>query len=126
VKLNHIDEWNEARKDRAALYMELLKDADVRLPAVKDTSDHVFHQFTLRVKDRDGLQKHLTEKGIASAIHYPVPLHLQPAFASEEFPEGTFPAAEKAAGEVISLPMYPELHEDEVQAIADIIIEFTG
>jgi len=126
IKLKYIDEWNEARKDRAALYTELLKDASVQVPTVLDDRTHVFHQYTLRVKDRDGLREFLQESGIASAIHYPVPLHMQPAFHDPKQAEGSFPVAEKIAGDVISLPMYPELTENAIQFIASKIIEFTS
>lgn len=126
VKLRHIDDWNEARRDRAALYSELLKDADVITPQILEHNDHVFHQYSIRVKDRDGLQAHLTECGIASAIHYPIPLHLQRAYAHVGKGEGSYPVAEKTAKEIISLPMYPELKEEAIQAICEKIIAFTG
>jgi dTDP-4-amino-4,6-dideoxygalactose transaminase len=126
VKLKHIEEWNEARRDRAALYSELLKTAKVGLPVIRETNDHVFHQYTIRVKDRGGLQKHLGDAGIATAIHYPVPLHLQPAFQEPGVGEGSFPVAEEAARQVISLPMYPELKEEAIETIAKTIVDFTG
>jgi dTDP-4-amino-4,6-dideoxygalactose transaminase len=123
--LKHLDEWNEARKDRAAMYSELLKDAHVVTPVIKETNDHVFHQYSIRVKNRDGLQKSLEEVGIATAIHYPIPLHLQQAFSSSRMGKGSFPVAEEVAREIISLPMYPELKEEDVQFIVEKIIEFT-
>jgi len=126
VKLKYIDQWNEARKDRAALYTELLKDTSVQVPTVLDDRTHVFHQYTLRVKDRDGLRSFLEENGIASAIHYPIPLHMQPAFHDPNQGEGSFPISEEIARDVISLPMYPELTEEAVQFIASKIIEFTS
>ena len=126
VKLKYIDGWNEARKDRAALYSELLKDGKVITPVVRETNEHVFHQYSIRVKDREGLQKHLAEAGIASAIHYPIPLHLQPAFFDPKRGEGAFPVAEEVAREILSLPMYPELKEEAIHFIAEKIIAFTG
>ncbi len=125
VKLRYLDEWNEARKDRAALYSELLKDTDVVTPVIKDTNEHVFHQYSIRVKNRNGLQKYLEQSGIATAIHYPVPLHLQPAFQKLRQKEEHLPIAEKTAEEIISLPMYPELKEEAIEFIAGKIIEFT-
>jgi dTDP-4-amino-4,6-dideoxygalactose transaminase len=125
VKLKYIDAWNEARKDRAALYTELLKDADVVTPKIVEYNDHVFHQFSIRVKDRDGLQAYLREAEIASAIHYPIPLHLQPAYAHFGKGKGSFPVAEEVAGEIISLPMYPELKEEAIHFITEKIIAFT-
>ncbi len=126
VKLNYIDAWNEARKDRAALYTELLKNAKVKTPVIKEYNDHVFHQYSIQVQDRDGLQEHLKKAGIASAIHYPIPLHLQPAYTEFSKGKGSFPIAEKTAHHIISLPMYPELEEKEIQFITRKIIEFTG
>lgn len=125
IKLEHLDEWNEARKDRAAMYSELLKEAHVVTPVIKETNDHVFHQYSIRVKNREGLQKYLEEAGIATAIHYPVPLHLQQAFSCSRTGKGSFPVAEEVAREIISLPMYPELKEEAVQFIVEKIIEFT-
>ena len=125
VKLRHLDEWNEARKDRAALYSELLKNTDVTTPVIKDTNEHVFHQYSIRVKNRNGLQKYLEQFGIATAIHYPIPLHLQPAFQELKQKKKRFPIAEKTAEEIISLPMYPELKEEAIEFIAGKIIEFT-
>ncbi len=126
VKLKYIDEWNEARKDRAALYTELLKKANVKTPVIKEYNDHVFHQYSIQVENRDGLQEHLKKAGVASAIHYPIPLHLQPAYAKFSKGKGSFPVAEKTAKHIISLPMYPELGEKEIQFIAQKIIEYTG
>ncbi|MFO7891899.1 MAG: DegT/DnrJ/EryC1/StrS family aminotransferase [bacterium] len=126
VKLKYIDQWNEARKDRAALYTELLKDAKVQTPVIKEYNDHVFHQYSIQVEDRDGLQEHLKKAGIASAIHYPIPLHLQPAYKKFSDGEGSFPISEKTAKHIISLPMYPELGEKEIQFIARTITEYTG
>ena len=125
VKLKYIDEWNKARAKNAELYCKGLKDANVILPYVAEYSTHIYHQFTIRVKDRTGLQKHLAEREIPSAIHYPVPLHLQPAFKNET---GKFNLAvsEKVAKEVISLPMFPELTEEQIDYISNAIIEFTG
>jgi len=126
VKLKYINDWNEARKDRAELYSELLKDAKVKVLVIKEYNGHVFHQYTIRLENRDGLQKHLAEAEIASAIHYPIPLHIQTAFHDPKVGEGSFPVAERAAREVISLPMYPELEEQAIQAVTDRIIDFTG
>lgn len=126
VKLKYIDEWNEARKDRAALYTELLKIAKVQTPVIKEFNDHVFHQYSIRVEDRDGLQEHLKESGIASAIHYPIPLHLQRAYSNFSKGQGSFPTAEESARHILSLPMFPELKEEQIQFVAQKIIEYTG
>jgi dTDP-4-amino-4,6-dideoxygalactose transaminase len=125
VKIKYIDKWNKARAKNADLYKAKLKNADVVLPYVADYSTHIYHQFTLRVKDRAGLQKHLSGKDIPSAVHYPIPLHKQPAFQNETR-KFELPFAEKIAGEVISLPMFPELSEEQIDYIATAISVFTG
>jgi dTDP-4-amino-4,6-dideoxygalactose transaminase len=113
VKLRHLDEWNAARRARAAHYDELLCEAglegDVTPPRVAPGSTHVFHQYVIRATRRDLLRAHLTERGIASEVYYPIPLHLQPCFASLGYHRGDFPEAERAADEVLALPIYPEL-----------------
>ncbi|MBN1780878.1 DegT/DnrJ/EryC1/StrS family aminotransferase [bacterium] len=124
VRLRHLDAWSEARMDRAALYTELLKPLDVIPPAIAETCTHVFHQYSIRVKNRDRLQDKLQEAGIATAIHYPIPLHLQPAFRHYGKGEGSLPVAESVAKEVLSLPMYPELEEEKIQYIVDQIAGF--
>jgi dTDP-4-amino-4,6-dideoxygalactose transaminase len=125
VKIKYIDEWNKARANNAALYCEKLKNADVVVPYTAEFSTHIYHQFSLRVKDRKGLQDYLTSKGIPSAIHYPMPLHLQPAFKAVSI-AGDLSVAETVAGEIISLPMYPELSSEEIDFICSAIKEFTG
>ncbi len=125
VKLKHLTAWNDARKDRAALYSELLKDANVVTPVTAETNEHVFHQYTLLAENRDGLRDHLNKAGIAIAIHYPIPLHLQPAYKHLGYKKGDLPIAEKISEKVISLPMYPELKEEDIHYIANKIIEYT-
>lgn len=124
VRLRHLNAWNEARKDRAALYNELLGAYDVVTPFTAETNEHVYHQYSIRVKNRDGLKDHLGKAGIASAIHYPIPLHLQPAFQDKDFPEGSLPVSEAVAKDILSLPMYPELKEEDIVRIVDTIAEF--
>lgn len=124
VRLRHLDDWSEARKDRAALYTELLSSLDIKTPVIAETNTHVFHQYSIRVKERDRLQEHLQEAGIATAIHYPVPLHLQPAFEHYGRGAGSLPVAESVAKEVLSLPMYPELEEEKIHYIVEQIAEF--
>lgn len=126
VKLRYLDSWNEARRDRAALYSELLKDALVTTPYIEDFNEVIFHQYSIRVKNRDSLQKHLADAGIASAIHYPIPLHLQQAFRDPKQREGKFPISEEVSREIISLPMYPELKEEAIEAICEKIVEFVA
>jgi dTDP-4-amino-4,6-dideoxygalactose transaminase len=124
VRLRHLDDWSEARQDRAALYTELLSGLNINTPVISETNTHVFHQYSIRVKERDQLQNHLQEAGIATAIHYPIPLHLQPAFRQYGKGIGSLPVAESVANEVLSLPMYPELEEEKIHTIVERIAEF--
>lgn len=125
VKLQYIDQWNKARANNARLYTENLKDADVVTPFKADFSTHIYHQFSIRVKDRKGLQEFLSSREIPTAVHYPIPLHQQPAFVDES-KSFNLPVAETVAREIISLPMYPELSQEEIEYVAKAITEFTG
>ncbi|MEW6215066.1 MAG: DegT/DnrJ/EryC1/StrS family aminotransferase [Nitrospirota bacterium] len=120
VKLKRIDEYNRKRRQNAALYNELLSDK-VRCPVEKKGTYHVFQQYTIMSPKRDEIQNRLRENGISSVIYYPVPLHLQGALNFLNYKEGDFPVAEKAAREVLSLPIYPELEESVIIKIAEII-----
>ncbi len=125
VKLKYIDRWNEKRRQHAARYTKLLSDLkNVVLPYTPTYNVHTFHQYTLQVKDRDGFQNFLKEKGIATGIHYPIPLHLQPAFRSLGLKQGDFPISEQIARQVISLPMYPEIPADHQNYVVEQIHEF--
>jgi dTDP-4-amino-4,6-dideoxygalactose transaminase len=93
-------------------------------PLVPEGYEHVFHQYTVRAEERDKLQRVLSEKKIGSAVYYPVPLHLQPLYASLGHKEGDFPHAEHAAQEVLSLPMYPELRPAQLARVAEAVTEF--
>jgi dTDP-4-amino-4,6-dideoxygalactose transaminase len=116
VKLRHLEEWTERRREVAAMYDELLT---VEQPhAISDTR-HVYHTYTIRSHERDILQQRLRTRGIQTAIHYPVPIHLQPAYTNDRHPKGSLPESERAANEVLSLPMYPELTQDEVSEVAE-------
>lgn len=126
VKFQYLNSWNKARRKIAEMYTQLLKNAKVKTPIIREGNEHVFHQYTIQVQDRDGLRKHLEKYGISTAVHYPVPLHLQPAFQFLKFKPGQFPIAEEVASRVVSLPMYPELKPNQVRFIAEKIIEFTG
>ncbi len=124
VKLKYLEQWNTARQHAAARYDELLKGTEVRIPYIAPYGQHIFHQYTVRAPRRDGLDEHLKEKGIPHAIYYPVPLHLQQAFAMAGNKKGDFPVSEKAADEVISLPMHTELTEEQQAFITDEVKEF--
>jgi dTDP-4-amino-4,6-dideoxygalactose transaminase len=118
VKLRHLDQWNDARKRVASLYGELLADAGVTLPHTAAGAEHVYHLFVVQVDERRRLQEELAARGIATGIHYPVPIHLQEAYRDRGFGPGSFPVTEAAAARVLSLPMYPELTESEVRRVA--------
>ena len=124
VKLPHLAEYNAARRRAASRYGELLKGLPLTVPVAASGSEHIFHQYTIRVPARDALAAFLKEKGIPHAIYYPVPLHLQKAFATSGGKEGDFPVTEKAAGDVLSLPMHTELTEEHLQFIAGAIRAF--
>jgi dTDP-4-amino-4,6-dideoxygalactose transaminase len=118
VKLRHLEQWTEARRTRAAQYNELLADSGVELPKEMPWARHVYHLYTLRAEDRDALQASLQAEGIQTAVHYAVPAHLQPAYADLGYGRGSFPRAEAAADQVLSLPMYPELSEQAILKVA--------
>ncbi len=118
VKLRHLEKWTEARRAIARQYNTLLADCGVDLPMEMPWARHVFHVYTLRTEDRDGLQKALAASGIQTGIHYPVPVHMQPAYSDLGYGRGAFPQAEEAARTVLSLPLYPELPPESVVEVA--------
>jgi len=122
VKLAHLDDWNHSRRAIAALYTKLLSDnPDIITPFVPPWAEPVWHLYVVRLQERDAMRKRLKEAGIASGIHYPIPLHLQPAYQHLGLQSGAFPNAEKAANEVLSLPIYAELKESQVAQIVEIL-----
>ncbi len=125
AKLPHLESWSEARRRNAALYDELLADvAEVITPVVTPGNLHVYNQYTIRARRRDELRAHLTAQGVGNALYYPVPLHLQTCFAELEYKEGDLPVSEQLCEEVVSLPIFPELGEGRVTAVAEAIREF--
>jgi len=125
IKLQYLDSWNEKRRQIAKEYDKALKDF-VHIPFIHPENETIYHQYTIRTPKRDGLRQHLTDKGIGSAIHYPIPLHLQPAFRYLGYKEGDFPMAESAAREVVSLPIHHTLTDEEVDYIISAIKEYFG
>lgn len=124
VKLKHLDKWIEMRRRNAAIYNEKLKEIEVVCPAERNYNRHVYHLYIIRVKNRQKLIKHLNSRGIQTGIHYPVPIHLQEAYKSLGNKIGSFPVAEKFSDEILSLPMFPELKEEEISCVAQSIKEF--
>jgi len=126
VKLRHLDDWNEARRAHAARYDELFADAEVIRPTVLDHVKHIYHCYVIRTPRRDELVEHLKAEGIGVVIHYPLPLHLQPAYKDLGHHLGDFPVSEACAEEIVSLPMYPELTDEQQQRVADVVKAFVG
>jgi len=142
VKLRHIENWNEARRRNAALYDRLFAESGlvsprlasekhgrepgppIQLIAREPDAKHVFHQYVIRARRRDELRKFLADRKIGTEIYYPLPLHLQPVFAYLGLSEGDLPVAERAAKEVLALPMFPELREEEIRRVVEGIADF--
>jgi len=123
IKLRRLEEWTEARRAHAAAYEDLLRGCGAATPAEMPGARHVYHLYALRVPDRDAVQGALTEKGIQSGIHYPIPVHLQKAYADPRFPKGSLPVTEAVAAEELSLPMFAELTEAQVEEVAAAVRE---
>ncbi|MGB5157677.1 MAG: DegT/DnrJ/EryC1/StrS family aminotransferase [Desulfobacterales bacterium] len=126
IKLKHLCAWNDARRENALIYKELLDGIDsILLPVETSHTKHVYHIYAIRTESRDELIAHLTGKEISCGIHYPVPIHLQEAYKTMGLTKGIFPVSEKCADEFVSLPMYPELNKDQIEYIAQEIKRFT-
>ena len=133
VKLRYLPKWNQQRRDLAVRYDQLFLDAKLTASTVKEgivlpftdpRATHIFHQYVIRAPRRDELRQYLTDRQIGSEIYYPLPLHEQTSLASLGYKRGDFPISEAAAEEVLALPMYPELREDEQQTVVDTIASF--
>lgn len=127
VKFPHLDKWSTLRREKAQTYTQLLNEAlgeTVVTPVEVEGNYHVFHQYTIRVSQRDELQKYLNEQGVQTMVYYPLPLHVQPVFKDLGYKEGDFPESEKAANEAISLPMFPELKQEQQEYVVSKIVEF--
>jgi len=125
VKLRHLSNWQRARQDHAAEYNRLFSQIPGVMPQLAPEGfEHVYHQYTIRIEPRDALQNFLSERKIGSTVYYPYPLHLQPLYASLGHKAGDFPHAERAAKEVLSLPMYPELRKEQIARVVEAVAEF--
>ena len=125
IKLKHLDKWAQQRRDNAAIYNDLMEGIDeIALPAIYEGNESVYNQFVIRAEKRDELKDYLAEKEIGSNIYYPVPLHLQECFKNLGGKAGDCPVSEKACEEVLALPVFPELTEDQLKFVADTIKEF--
>ena len=120
VKLKHLPAWNEARRNNAKIYLDLLKEVDgVILPKTNKHCLHVYHLFVIQVDNRDDVVEALKQMGISTGLHYPIPLHLQKAYEHMGLEVGSFPVAEACAKSLLSLPMYPELSEEQIVYVCD-------
>jgi dTDP-4-amino-4,6-dideoxygalactose transaminase len=125
IKLKRLEAWNEARRTHAERYDTLLSGTPgVTTPFRSEETLPVFHLYVILAENRDELQAYLAERNVGTGLHYPLPLHLQKAYARLGYPEGAFPVTENLAGRLLSLPMYPELTEDQIEYVADCVKEF--
>lgn len=126
MKLRHLDSWNAARGQLAARYQAMLGDTPLILPCEAEDRRHVWHLYVVRHAERDGLRRALMDAGIGTGLHYPIPVHLQPAYAHVGHRVGDFPVAEQVAQECLSLPMYAELREEEQDHIVQTLKQTIG
>lgn len=124
IKLRYLDKWNNIRRENAILYSKMLHGTDFILPQEKNYAKHIYHLYVIRAKNRENLQKHLSDNGIMTGIHYPVPLHLSPSYKHLKYRKGKFPIAEIIANEILSLPMFPGITEQEIGYVAEKLIEY--
>jgi dTDP-4-amino-4,6-dideoxygalactose transaminase len=122
VKLRHLDGWTDARRARAAEYRQAFAGSDVVIPAELDGCRHVYHVYAVRLRNRDATRAQLQAKGIQTGVHYPIPVHLQPAYADLGYSAGDFPVSEQVASEVLSLPIFPEMTSAQVAEVADAVL----
>ncbi len=127
VKLRHLERWTEERQTRAATYARAFAGTpDVVLPREREGARSAWHLYTIRAPERDALQAHLRERGIASAVHYPRPIHLQPSMAAAGGQAGDLPVSEAVSREVLCLPIYPEMRDEDVERVASEVRAFVS
>jgi len=124
VKLKYLEKWTEMRRENAKKYNLLLESTGVKIPFEEDFNRHVYHLYVLRTEKRDELQNYLKEKEIYTGIHYPIPIHLQEAYKELGYKKGDFPVSEMVGDEILSLPMFPELSDDQIEYVAECIKSF--
>lgn len=124
VKLRHLEDWTKARREHAEHYNKLFADFEVKTPIEMDYARHVYHLYIIKVKQRNELQKMLKKKNIFTGIHYPIPVHMQKAHADLGYVRGDFPLTEQTADEILSLPMYAELNNSEIEEVVSAIKQF--
>lgn len=127
VKLKHLERWNNRRKKNASLYNEFFSGVDsVVCPSEREDVSHIYHLYVIRTDKREEVMFALNEAGIQCGIHYPIPIHYQEAYMDLGYPKGSFPVTERYADEILSLPMFPELSEDEIRTVVNKILSVTG
>jgi dTDP-4-amino-4,6-dideoxygalactose transaminase len=126
IKLNHLGAWNSARIDRARYYTELLKDSSYKLPAHLSDSESVWHCYVIETPERDRVHSALQDAGIQTAVHYPVPIHLQKAYAHLGYQSGDLPVTETLCQQCLSLPIYPELSKEKISRVASVLLDLQG
>ena len=126
VKLRHLEAWTEARREVAANYNELFADSEVQTPEAMSNARHVYHIYAIRTQHRSEWQQALQAKGIQTGIHYPIPVHLLPAYADLGYTQGDFPHSEQAADEVLSLPMFPELSRAQCEEVCEAVMSLAS
>jgi len=126
VKLKHLSKWNELRRSHAHNYRQLLGECkdEVAIPCEAEWSRGVYHLYVVRVQDREAMQEYLAEAGIGTGIHYPIPLHLQKAYQHFEYQLGDFPVTERVQSEILSLPMFPQLTNEQLGEVVKKVKEF--
>jgi dTDP-4-amino-4,6-dideoxygalactose transaminase len=126
VKLRRLEAWTEARRAKAAFYDRTLIDSGLTLPLTLPNVRHVYHLYTVRCEHRDDLQKELSSAGISTAVHYPFPIHLLPAYSDPRYTKGAFPVSEACAQTALSLPVHPFLTSEQQQYISETVCEKMG
>jgi len=123
VKLKHLNTWHEARRHNAALYDSLFAKSKVKTPKIDAHNYSIYNQYVVRVSNRDAVKEHLTKAGVGCAVYYPLPLHQQECFMKMGVGGGSLPESERASKEVLALPIYPELKEEEIRYVAKCVLE---
>jgi dTDP-4-amino-4,6-dideoxygalactose transaminase len=126
VKLKYLNQWHEGRRRNAAIYDETFRGTKVVAPVIEEGNWSIYNQYVVRVKDRDNVRKKLEERGVGTAVYYPIPLHLQECFAYLGYEAGDYPESERASAEVMALPIYPELSEEQVRYVAQQVRDVAG
>jgi len=126
IKLKHLEEWNDARRQHAKTYCRLLGQTGIGVPRAAAHSESVWHLYVIQTDQRDAVKEYLASRGIGVGIHYPIPIHLQPAYRDLGYRPGDFPVTEECARRILSLPMYAELTPEIVNRVAETTNEFAA